>query len=124
MLFGWTLLPGGGIDTNRPAEPFEPNDGGGRAYNVQGAYRAEAATWLTTTGRAVYHGSTARLVSQGPKRDGLRWRWPHGAEDLYLEADTHTLWCLTEFAASESRGERFVFGVSLPTYAPHRHPSA
>lgn len=116
-LFGWALRRDGNIATDRPPEPYQPDDSGGRAYNMQGAYRAAGATWLSVTGRPAHKRSTARLISQARSREGVRWRWPHGAEDLYLEADTRTLWCLTEFAASESSGERFVFGVSLPTYA-------
>ena len=123
-LFGWPLSPNGHIDTSRAAERFNPNDSGGRAYNIQGAYRAAGATWLSVTGRSTHKRSTARLISQTSAREGLRWRWPHGAEDLYLEAGTHTLWCVTEYAASESSGERFVFGVSLPTYAPKLHVAA
>lgn len=75
-------------------------------------------------GRSRYKGSTARLISQAPDREGLRWRWPHGAEDLYLEADTDTLWCLTEYSEDESGGERFVFGVSFSSYAPELHVNA
>jgi hypothetical protein len=123
-LFGWPLRPDGHIDTSRAAERFKPNDSGRHAYNMQGAYRAGGSTWLTVTGRSRHKRSTARLISQAPGKKGVRWRWPHGAEDLYYEADTRTLWCLTEFAASESIGDRFVFGVSLPTYAPKRHPKA
>lgn len=123
-LFGWSLRQDGHIDTSRPAEEVVPNDSGGRAYNMQGAYRAGGVTWLSVTGRSLYQGSTARLVSQPANGEGLRWRWPHGAEDLYLEADTERLWCVTEFSATESRGARFVFAVSLPTYAPELHRSA
>jgi len=123
-LFGWPLQPNGHIDTSRAAEAFKPDDSGGRAYNMQGAYRAAGSTWLSVTGRPSHKRSTARLISQAPRRKGLRWRWPHGSEDLYLEAETGTLWSLTEFAASESSGERFVFGVSFPTYAPKLHTAA
>jgi hypothetical protein len=123
-LFGWSLRADGHIDTSRAAEQYKPNDSGARAYNMQGAYRAAGATWLTVTGRPAHKHSTARLISQAPRKKGLRWRWPHGAEDLYLEEDTKTLWSLTEFAAGESSGERFVFGVSFPTYAPKRHAAA
>jgi hypothetical protein len=123
-LFAWPLQPDGAIDPRRAPEVFQPNDGGARAFNIQGAYRAEGATWLTVTGRPEQHGSTARLITQAPKQKGLRWRWPHGSEDLYLEADTQTLWCLTEYTMSESKGERVVFGVSFPTYAPDLHQAA
>jgi len=123
-LFGWPLRPDGQIDTSRAVEEVKPDDSGARAYNIQGAYRAGGATWLSVTGRSTHKRSTARLISQAPKQKGLRWRWPHGAEDLYLEADTGTLWCLTEYSARESSGERFVFGVSFPTYAPKLHAAA
>lgn len=123
-LFGWPLEASGAIDTARAPELFQPNEGGGPVFNMQGAYRAGGATWMTVTGRAEAHGSTARLVTQAPRKKGLRWRWPHGAEDLYLAADTQILWCLTEYAASEGDGERVVFGVSFPTYAPSAHSAA
>lgn len=124
MLFAWRLQPDGHIETSGPLAELQPNDGGGRAYNMQGAYHAAGASWLSVTGRSAYKGSTARLITQAEKAKGVRWRWPHGAEDLYLEADTNTLWCLTEYTAGESPGERFVFGASLPSYGANLHPAA
>jgi hypothetical protein len=115
-LFGWPLRSDGHIDTRRAAVERTPDDSGRRASNMQGACRAKGATWLSVTGRSTHQRSTARLIGQQPGRKGVRWRWPHGAEDLYFEAETGTLWCLTEYAAGESSGERVVFGVRLSTY--------
>lgn len=124
ILFGWKLTPVGAIDMTVPVETFVPNDKGARVYNIQGAYRAGGATWMSVTARSKYKRSEARLITQAASANGLRWRWPHGTEDLYLEADTNTLWCLTEFSQNESSGERFVFGVDFATYAPELHEDA
>lgn len=123
-LFGWPLREDDRIDTTQSAEEFQPSDRGEPAWRMQGAYRAGSTTWSTVTNRSLYQGSTARLLTEAPNAEGLRWRWPHGAEDLYLDADADTLWCLTEFTAGESRGDRFLFGVRFSTYAPALHEDA
>jgi hypothetical protein len=97
---------------------FPKDKGGAYAHRIQGAFRQGNKTWLSITGQTRYEGSTARLaLYEDGAASGYRWRWPHGAEDLYYDETQDRLWCLTEFPDSViTRRDRCVFGVTLGTY--------
>jgi hypothetical protein len=97
---------------------FPKDKGGAYAHRIQGAFRRGGQTWLSITGQTRYEGSTARLaLYEDGAAAGYRWRWPHGAEDLYYDEADDRLWCLTEFPDSVITGrDRSVFGVKLASY--------
>lgn len=97
---------------------FPKDKGGAYAHRIQGAFRRDGKTWLSITGQTRYEGSTARLaLYEDGAAAGYRWRWPHGAEDLYYDEAEDRLWCLTEFPDSVISGrDRCVFGVKLGSY--------
>ena len=123
-LFGFILSQDGTIDTSATVEEFNPKDKSVPAHHMQGVYRSQENTWMSVTGKSTYKKSKARLITQSAGASkGDRWRWPYGAEDLYLEIDKGILWCQTEFPPnSESLGsDRAVFGVNFASYAPDLH---
>jgi len=123
-LFGFVLNQDGTIDTSATVEEFTPADENGPAYNMQGVYRSNGNTWMSVTGKSNYKNSTARLITQAAGANkGNRWRWPYGAEDLYLENDKGILWCQTEFPPNSRRlgSDRAVFGVNFASYAPAKY---
>jgi hypothetical protein len=124
-LFGFDLNQDGTINVAVPVKEFEPQDKNGPAYHMQGVYRSKGNTWMSVTGKKpAYKNSTARLITQKNGADkGERWRWPYGAEDLYLEADRGVLWCQTEYPPGSTNlgSDRCVFGVDFNSYAPDLH---
>lgn len=101
------------LDTASSVTQTEPRDKrGGTVHYMQGVLRDGPRTWLSITGQQPYKGSNARLITwaEGDAR-GKRWRWPHGAEDLYHDAATDLMWCLMEHP-----GRRAVFAVERSTY--------
>lgn len=87
-------------------------------YGMQGVYRKQTKTIMTTTGNSSYEGSTARLVRYNDGTTAAtRYRWPHGAEDLYLEPNAGLLWNLTEYeTAKYNKENRTVFAVRYSDY--------
>ncbi|WP_257669330.1 hypothetical protein [Parapedobacter tibetensis] len=121
-VFGFPLNASGQIASSPSPEMVAPKDNetgnNGPVYNIQGVYRKATTTFMAVTGKSQYEGSTARLVryTDGDNA-GYRWRWPHGAEDLYLEKSTGYLWNLTEYETSQyGRENRCVFAVRLSDY--------
>ncbi len=117
---GLPLRADGRLGERATSMTFPKDKDGGAAFRVQGAFRRGDETWLAITGQSTYEGSTARLVAyRDGARTGHRWRWPHGAEDLYYDDARDLLWCLTEHPKRFwSRHDRVVFGVKLGTYRP------
>lgn len=116
QLFGFPINASGQV--SGPPTVTDPKDDTGLVMlNMQGAYRAGTKTWMTKTGNSSYEGSTARLVRYvDGAAAGTRYRWPHGAEDLYLD-NAGLLWNLTEFETSKyGKDNRCVFAVKLSTY--------
>jgi hypothetical protein len=130
QLFRLMLKDDGLINTAIPIMPKTPKDEGGSVvYGMQGAYRGDYKTWLSVTGRNCYENSSARLITQDGASNwdapsGCRWRWPLGAESLYLEKSRtpQKLWCLTEYPEGHNHdcgpATRVVFGVDFSTYQP------
>ncbi|MBL0137767.1 MAG: hypothetical protein IPP86_04455 [Bacteroidetes bacterium] len=95
-------------------------------YGMQGVYREGNKTYMTITGTDNFDGSTARLLTYVDGADhATRYRWPHGAEDLYLEKIVDSqkkliyenLWCLTEYETEKNnKDNRCVFAVKLSDY--------
>lgn len=115
---GLALGADGKLGDRATTRVYPKDTGGAYAHRMQGVFRRNGQTWMSITGQSRYEGSTARLaLYEDGKSEGQRWRWPQGAEDLYYEDATDTLWCLTEFSDSlvTQRG-RCVFGVKLSTY--------
>ncbi|MFC4209779.1 hypothetical protein ACFOWA_01215 [Pedobacter lithocola] len=98
--------------------PRDDIAGDTKVFNMQGAYRKGSQTFMTMTNNSVYEGSTARFLRYNDGAAlGVRYRWPHGAEDLYYESSTGLLWCLTEFEkAKYGTDNRCVFAVRLEDY--------
>jgi len=118
-VYGFHLNATGQIVTSPQPEVITPIDNDNTNVNgVQGVYRAGSKTFMTTTGNSSYEGSTARLVRYNDGATaGVRYRWPHGAEDLYFESATGYLWNLTEFeTALYGADNRCVFSVRLGDY--------
>jgi hypothetical protein len=116
QLFGYPISASGVV--TGPPTVIDPKDDTGLAVlNMQGAYRARTKTFMTKTGNSSYEGSTARLVKYvDGAATGTRYRWPHGAEDLYLDS-SGLLWNLTEYETSKyGKDNRCVFAVKLSTY--------
>jgi hypothetical protein len=114
---GIPLRPDGTLGDRATPMTF-PKDKEGYAHRIQGVFRCDGSTWMSITGQTRYEGSTARLARYDDgAATGYRWRWPHGAEDLYYEDETDMLWSLTEFPDSLlARRGRCVFGVRLGSY--------
>jgi hypothetical protein len=118
-VYGFHLNASGQIVTSPAPEVITPIDNDNTNVNgVQGVYRAGTKTFMATTGNSSYEGSTARLVRYNDGATaGTRYRWPHGAEDLYLESNTGYLWNLTEFeTVNYGEDNRCVFAVRLSDY--------
>ncbi|RAJ88052.1 hypothetical protein CLV59_101817 [Chitinophaga dinghuensis] len=119
QVFGFPLNAAGTITTATQPVVITPIDNtNGNVYNMQGVFRAGTKTFMTTTGNSSYEGSTARLVrfADGATA-GVRYRWPHGAEDLYRDEATGYLWNLTEYETSKyGQDNRVVFAVRLSDY--------
>jgi hypothetical protein len=118
-IYGFPISTTGAVTTGASAEVFTPLDADGTAaYNMQGAYRTLGKNFITITGQSSYLGSTARLLRfNDGSATGSRYRWPHGAEDLYLETSTGYLWNLTEYETSKyGQDNRCVFAVRLADY--------
>jgi len=118
-VYGFHLNASGQIVTSPQPEVITPIDNDNTNVNgIQGVYRAGTKTFMTTTGNSSYEGSTARLVRYNDGATaGVRYRWPHGAEDLYLEQSTGYLWNLTEYETQKySADNRCVFAVRLTDY--------
>jgi hypothetical protein len=118
-VYGFHLNAAGQILTSPQPEVITPIDNdNGHVNGVQGVYRAGTKTFMTTTGNTSYEGSTARLVRYNDGTTaGTRYRWPHGAEDLYLETATGYLWNLTEYETVKyGEDNRCVFAVRLSDY--------
>ena len=118
-VYGFHLNAAGQIVTSPQPEVITPIDNDNTNVNgIQGVYRAGNKTFMATTGNSSYEGSTARLTRYNDgAAAGVRYRWPHGAEDLYLETATSYLWNLTEYE-TEKYGvdNRCVFAVRLSDY--------
>ncbi|WBU89173.1 hypothetical protein [Cellulophaga omnivescoria] len=121
-VYGFNLSSNGDIDTYITAEISVPKDNAsgnnGPLYNIQGVYRKDSTSVFAVTGKSSYKGSTARLVRYTDgEASGTRYRWPHGAEDFYLEKSTGLLWNLTEYETSKYGEEnRTVFAVRYADY--------
>ena len=118
-VYGFHLNSSGQILTSPQPEVITPIDNDNTNVNgVQGVFRAGTKTFMTTTGNSSYEGSTARLVRYNDGATaGARYRWPHGAEDLYLEQSTGYLWNLTEYETEKYGADnRCIFAVRLSDY--------
>jgi hypothetical protein len=118
-VYGFHLNAQGQIVTTPQPEVITPIDNdNGNVYGIQGVYRAGSKTFMATTGNSSFEGSTARLVRYNDGASaGTRYRWPHGAEDLYLEQSTGYLWNLSEYETSKyGVDNRAVFAVRLSDY--------
>jgi len=124
-IFGFPIntsgeLQNSGIQTIIPKNSLFTSD---HAHGIQGVFRKGNRTWLSCTGSpSESYGSTARLARY---TDGdtntVRYRWPYGAESLYLEAQYGYLWSLTEFepnagAQNGSQVNRCIFAVDFSKY--------
>jgi hypothetical protein len=118
-VYGFHLNASGQIITSAQAVVVTPIDNDKTKVNgIQGVYRAGTKTFMATTGNPSYEGSTARLVRYNDGATaGVRYRWPHGAEDLYFEKGTGYLWNLTEYETQKyGEDNRCVFAVRLSDY--------
>ena len=118
-VYGFHLNSSGQIVSSPQPEVITPIDNDNTNVNgVQGVFRAGTKTFMTTTGNSSYEGSTARLVRYNDGATaGVRYRWPHGAEDLYLEQSTGYLWNLTEYETEKYGADnRCIFAVRLSDY--------
>lgn len=121
-VYGFKLTNSGEIDPYISPEICVPKDNAtgnnGPLYNIQGVYRKDNTNIFAVTGKSNYKGSTARLVLyKDGDASGKRYRWPHGAEDLYFEKSTGLLWNLTEYETSKYGEEnRTVFAVHYSDY--------
>jgi hypothetical protein len=119
-LFRLLLNSDGSINTGAVIQPYSPKDEGTTpVYGMQGAYRAYQNTWESVTGMSCYENSTARLFAQISAKTN-RWRWPLGAESLYLDESKNRLWCLTEYPNGYSKcdvsAKRIFFSVDFGSY--------
>ena len=118
-VYGFHLNASGQIVTSPAPEVITPIDNDNTpVHGIQGVYRAGSKTFMSTTGNSTFEGSTARLTRYNDgAAAGVRYRWPHGAEDLYFESATGYLWCLTEFETKlYGKDNRCVFAVRLSDY--------
>ncbi|GGF49542.1 hypothetical protein [Echinicola rosea] len=119
---GFLLNGQGEIPSSSPVEVVIPKDNAtgnnGPVFNMQGVYRNGTTTIMAATGKSTYKGSTARLVRyHDGDANGSRYRWPHGAEDLYFEQSSGYLWNLTEYETSKyGQDNRCVFAVRYADY--------
>jgi hypothetical protein len=118
QLYGFPISSAG-VVSGPPTiiKPIDNTAAGDPVLRAQGAYRGSTKSFLTTTGNSSYEGSTARLVTYTDGATlGTRYRWPHGAEGLYLDG-AGLLWNLTEYETSKyGKDNRTVFCVRLSDY--------
>jgi hypothetical protein len=118
-VFGFGINTSGQVNTtNQPAIITPVDNDDTHVHGIQGVYRTGIRTFMSTTGNSSYEGSTARLTRYNDGAAlGVRYRWPHGAEDLYFDSVTGYLWCLTEYeTAKYGQDNRCVFAVRLSDY--------
>lgn len=117
-VFGFGINTSGVVSTAQPTIITPIDNTSGHVYGMQGVYRTGAKTFMTITGTSSYEGSTARLVRYNDGTTaGSRFRWPHGAEDLYYDSATGYLWNLTEYETQKyGQDNRCVFAVRLTDY--------
>ena len=118
QLFGFPISSTG-VVTAPPTviTPYDNTGAGDPVLHAQGAYKAGTTAFITITGQSSYIGSTARLVKYVDGATmGSRYRWPHGAEALYVDS-AGLMWCLTEYETSKyGEDNRTVFAVRLSDY--------
>ena len=117
-VFGFGVNTSGVVSTAQPTIITPIDNTSGHVYGMQGVYRTGSKTFMTITGTSSYEGSTARLVRYNDGTTaGSRYRWPHGAEDLYYDSATGYLWNLTEYETQKyGEDNRCVFAVRLSDY--------
>ncbi|MBS1565694.1 MAG: hypothetical protein JST39_15005, partial [Bacteroidetes bacterium] len=118
QIFGFGVNTSGVVSTAQPTIITPIDNTNGNVYGIQGVYRSGSKSFMTTTGNSSYEGSTARLVRYNDGTTaGTRYRWPHGAEDLYYDSATGYLWNLTEYETQKyGTDNRCVFCVRLTDY--------
>ncbi|MFY0253832.1 hypothetical protein ACDQ55_07770 [Chitinophaga sp. 30R24] len=119
QVFGFPVNSNGQVSTTAVPTVITPIDNtNGNVYGIQGVFRMGSKTFMTTTGNSSYEGSTARLVRYNDgTAAGTRYRWPHGAEDLYRDEATGYLWNLTEYETEKyGKDNRVVFAVRITDY--------
>jgi len=119
QVFGFPVDDAGQVSTTTQPTIITPVDNDETVvHGIQGVFRMGTKTFMSTTGNSSYEGSTARLTRYNDGATaGTRYRWPHGAEDLYRDAATGYLWCLTEYETEKySKDNRCVFAVRLSDY--------
>lgn len=116
QVFGFPISNQGLSESVEVIAPLDKYDT--PVYRMQGVYRKSGKTIMTTTGNSSFEGSTARLVRYNDGTTAAtRYRWPHGAEDLYFELTTGLLWNLTEYETEKYNKEnRSVFAVRYSDY--------
>ncbi|HVI43216.1 MAG TPA: hypothetical protein VM802_00035, partial [Chitinophaga sp.] len=118
-VFGFSVNSTGAVNTTSQPVIITPIDNDTTyVHGIQGVFRAGSKTFMSTTGNSSYLGSTARLVRYNDgSAAGTRYRWPHGAEDLYRDEATGYLWCLTEYETEKyGQDNRCVFAVRIADY--------
>ena len=123
VISGFNINPTGTVSALPCVEEIEAKDNAssgnsGPVYNMQGIFRNVDTSIMTATGKSEYYGSTARLIRYyDGDTSGTRFRWPHGAEDLFFDQSTEYLWNLTEYETSKYNAEnRCVFAVRYSDY--------
>jgi hypothetical protein len=118
-VYGFHLNASGQIVTSPSPQVITPIDNDNtHVHGIQGVYRAGSKTFMSTTGNSSFEGSTARLTRYNDgAAAGVRYRFPHGAEDFYFESATGLLWNLTEYETSRyGKDNRCVFAIRLSDY--------
>jgi hypothetical protein len=118
-VFGFSINTSGQLSTTTQPKIITPIDNDNtHVHNIQGVYRTGIKTFMASTGNSAYEGSTARLVRYNDgAAAGVRYRWPHGAEDLCFDPATGYLWNLTEYETQKyGQDNRCVFAVRLSDY--------
>ncbi len=118
VMYSYKIDANGNINTSQQPGVIDPVDKyGGPIYCVQGVFTKGNKNYLVHTGQGWYKGSTARLSRYEEGKTTIRYRWPHGAEDLYWDKSTGYLWNCTEYATSQyGKDNRCVFAVRLSDY--------
>lgn len=119
QMFGFPINSTTGVVTGPPTAitPHDNTGAGDPVLHAQGDYKAGTTAFISITGQSTYEGSTARLVKYiDGASTGTRYRWPHGAEALYVDS-AGLMWCLTEYETSKyGQDNRTVFAVRLSDY--------
>jgi hypothetical protein len=119
QVFGFSVNDAGQVSTTVQPTIITPIDNDNTpVHGIQGVFRMANKTFMSTTGNSSYEGSTGRLTRYNDgTAAGTRYRWPHGAEDLYRDPATGYLWCLTEYETEKyGKDNRCVFAVRLSDY--------